>query len=192
MNADRTEIYAGFWFTDFGTREAGETRIYRFDTLTNVASIPIPLSSLAFTPDGRKAVAIANWDLRWDALCLAVLIDVPRRAVEGSSHSRTCGYFPGVGIAAPPLPPENVKVSVTNRRVTLSWQLAAHSPAANTYAIDASFQPGGPVVATLLTNSDQTMFTVDAVPPGSYYLRVRGVNAIGASEVSAEQQVLVH
>lgn len=191
VNAARTEIYAGFLFTDFTTGEAGETRIYRFDTLTNVASAPIPLSSLAFTPDGRKAVAIANWDIRPGARCLAVLIDVQMRAVERSSYSSTCGLFSGVGIASPPLPPENVKVSATNRRVTLSWQLAAHSPAATTYAIDASLQPGGRVVATLLTDSDQTIFTLDAVPPGTYYVRVRGVNAIGASELSAEQQLVV-
>ena len=186
------KIYAGFLFTDFTTGEAGETRIYRFDTLTNLATIPIPLSSLAFTPDGRKAVAIANWDIRLGALCLAVLIDVQMRAVQGPSYSSTCGYFPGVGIAASPLPPENVRVSATNRRVTLSWQLAARSPASNTYAIDASLHPGGRVVATLLTNSDQTMFTLDALPPGTYYVRVRAVNAIGASGVSAEQQVVVH
>ena len=188
-NADRTEIYAGFLFNDFTNVEAGETRIYGLDTLTMLGTIPIPLSSVAFTPDGRKAVAIANWES--GELCSALLVDAQKRAVEGSVYSGACGYFPGVAIAAPPLAPANLSVTRNNRRVTLGWELPAHSPAATTYLIEVSFQSGGPIVASLATGSSQTTLTVDDVPVGTYYVRLRAINAVGSSAPSPEQEVVI-
>lgn len=73
----------------------------------------------------------------------------------------------------------------------MTWQLALHSPSANSYAVDVWLQPGGPIVATLDTGSDATTFSLDDVPAGTYYARARAINAVGSGRPSAEHQVVV-
>ncbi|HUE88035.1 MAG TPA: hypothetical protein VMO26_18325 [Vicinamibacterales bacterium] len=85
-----------------------------------------------------------------------------------------------------------MKASITNRQVTLTWELAMQSPAATSYAVDVALQPGGEVIATLATPADATPFSLSNVPPGNYYVRVRGVNAVGSSGPSGELHVVVH
>jgi hypothetical protein len=86
----------------------------------------------------------------------------------------------------PPGAPALNPASLSGRNVTLSW-----SPSAGivvSYRVVASLAPGGPPVANLPAAG--TSVTVPA-PPGTFYVRVHGINAVGASVASNEITVVV-
>ena len=57
------------------------------------------------------------------------------------------------------------------------------------YLLEAGTAPGLSNIAVLPVAS--TSFSVGGVPPGVYYLRVRGVNASGVGAPSAELRLVV-
>ena len=152
---------------------------------------------MAFMADGTTAIGVMPATAPSEAFdnrfCRVVVIDPATYILKGGPYVAFCEGRGSthVVLVEPPLPPRDVITSVANRRVTLTWQLALHSPSANSYAVDVSLQPGGPVVATLDTGSDATTFSVDNVPAGTYYARVRAINAVGSGRPSAEHQVVV-
>lgn len=73
--------------------------------------------------------------------------------------------------------------SVSGRTVHIEWQAPSLGWAATSYLLDAGTAPGLSNIGTLPVNGT----TFDApVPPGRYYVRVRAVNATGASVPSDE------
>ncbi len=96
----------------------------------------------------------------------------------------------GVALSAPVLN-NNQPVLTSGSTVTLSWT----APAAGlpiSYVIEASSTPGGPAnLANFNTGNVQTALVVPNVPAGTYYVRVRGVDASGPGAPSNEIQLVV-
>jgi hypothetical protein len=170
--------------------DRGETQVLDFDFLTLHGKIeqptqPVLLSAMAFTPDGRHLLGA---DTRARG-CSVLLADLESLAVEQFYPMPAPGCSPGTAVAAPPLAPTDLSGMVANRRVTLAWTLAAHSPAAISYVVEVRLTAGGPVAGTITTAASP--FEVDGVPTGIYYVRIRAFNALGSSTTSAEHVVVV-
>ncbi len=84
-----------------------------------------------------------------------------------------------------PSAPRNFGANVTGSHVELSWAPTG----ALRYEIEAGSAPGLTNLATVSVTD--THLTVDGVPPGVYYLRVRAINTIGKSGASQEVRVVV-
>jgi Subtilase family/Fibronectin type III domain len=84
---------------------------------------------------------------------------------------------------APTLSPATVAAG----QVSLSWAPGA-GPAATSFLIRARLAPGGPVIASLPVTG--TSVAVPA-PPGTYFVTVHGVNAVGVSPASNQITVVV-
>jgi hypothetical protein len=97
-------------------------------------------------------------------------------------------------IAAPafaqaPNPPQTLTSTVNGTTVTLTWAAPAGGGAPTGYSVEASFTPGGPVIATLPVLGPPLM--VPNVPLGTYFVRVRALNGSGISGPSNEVTVAV-
>jgi len=88
--------------------------------------------------------------------------------------------------ASAPAAPTNFRVVMTGNTAVFSWT----APGSNTtgapvsYIIDAGFSPG--TTAVSLPAGSGTSFTIPGVPPGTFYVRVRAINAAGSSPPSNE------
>ena len=90
---------------------------------------------------------------------------------------------PGAPVVLPP--------AVIGTAVTLTWTTPSGGDAATSYTIEAGSSPGGSNLATFDTGNTATTVTVVAVPAGTYYVRVRGRNAVGLGAASNEVVVVV-
>jgi hypothetical protein len=104
--------------------------------------------------------------------------------------------YPG-GVPGPPpgttLPgtPANLSATVAGTTVTLTWTAPATGGTPSTYIVEAGSVSGAANLATASTNSAATGATFSGVPPGTYFVRVRAGNALGASLPSNEIVVTV-
>jgi hypothetical protein len=89
----------------------------------------------------------------------------------------------------PPGPPQTLIHTVDNRTVTLNWQPPTTGGIATSYVVEAALFAGGPAIATLPVNT--TTLTVPNVPNGTFFVRVRALNADGQSAPSNEVMVAV-
>lgn len=74
--------------------------------------------------------------------------------------------------------------------VTLAWD--APSGGALSYVIEAGSAPGLADLAALDTGSPDTVFHLDGVPDGTYFVRVRARNVTGVGDASDEIVIQVH
>lgn len=102
-----------------------------------------------------------------------------------TTDSRLCGTD-GTVVLSPPEQPASVTASVDGRQVTLQWTDPGD---ASGFEIEAGLAPGRRDVATRVEGA--TTFVVRDVPPGTYYVRVRALNEVGASPPSPEIRVVV-
>jgi hypothetical protein len=119
------------------------------------------------------------------------------RASDGALTSNiatvtiTVNPEPVQGCTAAPAAPSGLGVSVSGRTLTLNWTAPA-GPVQNaptSYRIEAGLAPGSTLQA-LSTGSSATTFVQGGIP-GTFYLRVRGVNACGTGAASNEVAVTV-
>ena len=75
--------------------------------------------------------------------------------------------------------------------VTLSWTPAATGGPAQSYLVEATQSPSGPIIASLPTSNASTSLVVGGVQTGTYYVRVRARNALGTSVPSPQTVVTV-
>lgn len=85
-----------------------------------------------------------------------------------------------------PLPPEALSAVVDGRRASLSWQNPGD---VSEFELEVGLTPGARALAQRVGLT--TSISFDNVPPGVYYVRVKGINEIGASPPSNEMQVIV-
>jgi hypothetical protein len=95
----------------------------------------------------------------------------------------------GVSAVAPPDPPTNLSGTVVGSTVNLSWTPPAGGTPPTSYLIEAALTAGGPIIASLPLAP--TTVTIPGVPSGTFFLRVRALNAEGASAPSNEISVTV-
>ena len=115
-------------------------------------------------------------------------------SVAGTSRS----FAQGAGCTAPPTAPANAAASVTsvgNARtpalVTVQWVGAAPGPnAATSYIVEVGDAPGVTNISEFDTG-ETALSTVQPAATGTYYIRVRSVNACGKSSPSPEPAVTV-
>ena len=142
--------------------------------LSNLAAVPLNARSFTFDP------------IPGGFFFLRV------RAVAGSfAGPATPDVMINVGnVPAPPGPPQNFSVSRSGSTATLSWG-APLVGTATSYIIEAGTATGLSNIGVVDTGSTATTLSVPGVPPGTYYLRVRAVNALGSSPVSNERTLIM-
>lgn len=142
--------------------------------LSNIAVVPV--SGRAFTFEG---VPPGFYFLR------------VRSRVGGAVSTPTADVMINVGnVPAPPSPPQNLFHSRVGATVTFTWSAPAIGTATS-YILEAGTAAGLSNITSFNTGSAAATFVVPGVPPGTYYVRVRAVNALGASPVSNERTVIV-
>ena len=95
--------------------------------------------------------------------------------------------FVTVTMLAAPSSPTNLQAVVSGSTVSLTW---TPSPAASGYRLEAGSAPGLSDLASSTLAASAT-YTVSGVPAGVYYVRVRALDASGASAPSNEIVVAV-
>lgn len=96
---------------------------------------------------------------------------------------------PCVGIAVAvraPVAPTSLAAGVAGHTVSLSW---SHPGNADTFMLEFGVTPGQRMVSAPIGRT--SALTVQNVPPGVYYVRVRATNEVGTSPVSNEVRVVV-
>ena len=100
--------------------------------------------------------------------------------------------YPAVaGGGLPPQPPTAIAANVTLNTVVLNWTPATTGGVALSYVIEAGSAPGLANLAVLTVSASTPSQTITAVPPGTYFVRVRAHNALGTSTASPETVVNV-
>ena len=83
----------------------------------------------------------------------------------------------------------SLMTNVTGSTVTLSWQSGAGGGPVLAYQLEAGSSPFA--AELMITQTTGTGLVVPGVPPGRYYVRVRGLNSSGLGEASSEISVRV-
>jgi len=91
---------------------------------------------------------------------------------------------------APPSAPTLNSPAVSGSAVTLTWQVPLFGTATS-YIIEAGSATGLANLAVVNTGTTALTQAFSDVPSGTYYVRVRAVNAQGASVVSNERTIIV-
>lgn len=106
------------------------------------------------------------------------------------SHSDDVQIVVG-GVPAPPGVPVALRPSVRGRAVTLAWAPPPAGPAPLRYVVEAGITPRAFTIGRLRTASARPGLTLPDVPPGTYYMRVRGENDRGEGLPSVPARVVV-
>lgn len=92
------------------------------------------------------------------------------------------------GTTSLPAAPTGLAARVEGRTVTIGWTPATAGGLASRYQVDAGTSPGG-VVGSFVTTTPRLV--VPNAPPGTYYVRVRALNAAGASGPTSDVVVTI-
>jgi hypothetical protein len=141
---------------------------------SNVASLPVANPRFTYTP-----VPSGYFFLR-----------VRSRNAAGVSVASPEVMIVAGGVPSPPPAPNFSSTSVSGSTVTLNWQAPPRSTPTS-YIIEAGSAPGLANLAVVNTGTTALTASFGGVPPGTYYVRIRAVNAQGASVVSNERTITV-
>ncbi len=142
--------------------------------LANIATVPVSARSFTFAP-----VPNGFYFLR-----------VRARNASGLGAPSVEQMLVVGNVPSPPGPPNFSGASVTGSTVTLNW-IAPAFGAPTSYIVEAGSAPGLSNLAVANTGTAALTASFGSVPSGTYYVRVRAVNALGASVVSNERTVVV-
>lgn len=105
-------------------------------------------------------------------------------SVAGAPALERLHFYPEEALDGAPGAPADVTARIDNGTVSLAWTRAMLGAAPTGYVLEAGSVPGASNIAT--SPLAATTFTTTGVPAGTYYLRVRAVNAAGMSAPSRE------
>jgi hypothetical protein len=107
-------------------------------------------------------------------------------------NARTVRTESVIGAAATaPGGPTGLVVSSSGSSVFLAWNAPTSGDPATTYYIEAGSAPGLANLANFSTGNSLTSFSATGVGSGTYYVRIRAVNAFGVSGPSNEAVLVV-
>ena len=140
----------------------------------NIAVLPVPTPSFLFNgvPPGTYFVRV-------------------RSVVAGTvGPPSPDAVMVAANAPAPPSEPQFFNSRVAGNVVTLSWFAPVFGPATR-YVLEAGTASGLSNIVVFDTGSAATSLVVPGVPPGTYFLRLRAVNAQGVSLPSFERELVV-
>ena len=94
------------------------------------------------------------------------------------------------GVEGPPGRASTLRVVMTAATASLSWTPALSGGRVSVYVLEAGSGPGLSDLGAVPLGPG-TSATIGGVPPGTYYVRVRGANAAGRSAPSPDTAVVV-
>jgi predicted phage tail protein len=145
--------------------------------LSDLASVPTGSTVTSFSTSG---VASGTYYVRVKAI----------RGTAPSGPSNEVVVIVGSGpCTAAPAAPTGLAASVAGSTVSLRWSASGGSP--QSYVLEAGSSPGLANLARLDLGQPGTTFTATNVVSGTYYVRVKAMNACGASHPSNEIVVVV-
>ena len=115
------------------------------------------------------------------------------RAVNGVGQSAPSPETSVTVVEPSPIPgpPGNFSATTSGNTVSFTWTGSSIGAAASHYLIEAGSAPGLANVALLDTGAVATSLIVPNVPPGTYWVRVRGANAAGTGGPSQDVSVVM-
>jgi predicted phage tail protein len=115
------------------------------------------------------------------------------RAVNGTGTSAPSPEASVVVTELSPIPgpPGNFFARTSGRTVSLFWTASAAGEPATSYTIEAGSAPGLANLAQLVTGTPASSLNVPNVPPGTYWVRVRGSNAAGVGAPSQNVAIVM-
>jgi len=157
------------------------------DLVTQVLTGPrSPMYIFSPSPESPSACGISRLELL-DPNSGALRQRVNPSRLWESVAGRLSVYRGRLALQSPPPAPAIQSQIVSGRRVSISW---APSDDALHYDIEAGSAPGLNDVA-VSPGHTSTSFTVDGIPPGRYFVRVRAINWVGRSLPSNEVEIVV-
>jgi Metallo-peptidase family M12B Reprolysin-like len=144
------------------------------------------------------ATALPTQSVTWPATKLTLVLPAGTyytrvRAVNGSGTS-TPSPESSVVVTEPspiPGPPGNFFARAMGHTVSLYWTGSAAGEPATSYTIEAGSAPGLSNLAVLVTGTPASSLDVPSVPPGTYWVRVRGSNAAGIGAASQDVAIVM-
>lgn len=102
------------------------------------------------------------------------------------------GIYRGIPSAtAPPDTPSAFTATAQLSTAVFAWTPATTGGVPQRFLIDAGSAPGVYNLGTVQVNAPATTFSISAVPPGTYYVRLRAQNALGTSAPTGERSLTV-
>jgi hypothetical protein len=87
--------------------------------------------------------------------------------------------------------PQNLSATAVGSSVTLTWVAPIAGDSVKTYVIEAGSTPGAANLANFATGNSATTFSATGVGAGTYFVRVRAVDAAGQISAPSNEAVLV-
>ncbi|MCC6989480.1 MAG: fibronectin type III domain-containing protein, partial [Acidobacteria bacterium] len=155
------------------TRLSYATRVLNADTLTWQTDLGLNGTSmgLAVAPANDRVVVMSGNPPLGAIQILALPSAAPALTVPGIVPF-------GLAAAFPPLAPTLTAI-VNGNTVDLDWTLPAHSPAATGYVLEIGTAPGLSDLGRVPLGPGLAL-SVPGAPPGTYVVRLRAMNTVGA------------
>lgn len=169
--------------------------IYTKDVVPLVRRVSLPAGYLETSPhtnrtyvaghSGRLNGPVREQLFVFDAATFALLAP-PVDRVRTDICGGCANYQGGMAVLTAPGPPRDVAATATAGAVNLSW---TNVGAASHFVLDVGLARGRTDLSVFVGTEPRASFA--GVPPGSYYLRLRGGNEFGGGRPSAEIRVVV-
>ena len=173
------------------------TAVFDPDTLTMIGAVSGPSggasSLIRMVFDGHRPRAYRLFVESISGLGpfnnLVDVIDTAQMTVVAAGALRSGHRATDIAVVPLPSVPSDARSTVVGNQVNIEWRAGSGPGLANGYRVEAGSGPGLADLATFAV--DAAKFTATDVPAGTYYVRVRALNAAGAGAASPEMMVTV-